>query len=62
MYNYFKANTYDDADTENEGFEDITLPIICKCTNCRDKNTLKLCYKMLDLNEKATKAQVNIST
>jgi hypothetical protein len=28
---------------------------MCKCSNCQDKNTLKLCYKMLGLNEDATK-------
>jgi hypothetical protein len=28
---------------------------LCKCSNCQDKNTLKLCYKMLGLNESATK-------
>ena len=48
----------EDEEDDEEDDEDLALPIICKCTNCKDKNTLKLCYKMLDLNEKASKAQV----
>ena len=31
---------------------------ICKCSNCQDRNTILLCYKMLGLNENATKGKL----
>ena len=42
----------------DEKHNDLILPHICQCSNCTDKNTLRLCYRMLDLNTSATKEQV----
>ncbi len=39
----------------NNNNNDDNIEEICKCSNCQDKNTILLCYKMLGLNENATK-------
>ena len=45
--------------TTNSGNKE-DIEEICKCSNCQDKNTILLCYKMLGLNENATKGKKRI--
>ena len=49
---------YDENEKENEGYGEEGDEEICECSNCQDKNTIKLCYRIMDLSEKATIAQI----
>jgi hypothetical protein len=46
------SNTKQQIINNDENIEEI-----CKCSNCQDKTTILLCYKMLGLNENASKGK-----
>lgn len=52
----------DDDDDQNpnsdKNFKSVVDIILCKCSSCKEQNTLKLCYKLLGLDENASIEQM----
>ena len=52
------SNPINNYTKQKQKFNDENIEEICKCSNCQDKTTILLCYKMLGLNENATKGNL----
>ena len=73
QYEEEEYDEYDELDYEEENeneenkiektrtvAKDTVDIILCKCNSCKDQNTLKLCYKLLGLNENSSLEQVHM--
>lgn len=51
----------DDSDSEQDSkLKNVVDIILCKCISCKEQNTLKLCYRLLGLDETASLEKVKM--
>jgi hypothetical protein len=54
----FEENEEEDDEEDDSSLKSVVDIILCKCNSCKEQNTLKLCYKLLELDENSSLEQI----